>query len=125
MTTKLLIIPVLLAGAAIAAPAAPAQAAAPRIIDVGADLTFDGRVELDAETTGASRVKVTYRGRTVKLRKGEFDRDDRSREWFRTVRARGGDENGNVRVTLKVRACRGGDCVTSPATEFLEREDDD
>ena len=75
---KLLIIPALVATAAIAAPAATAHGAAPRITDIDAELTRDGRVELDVETTRASRVELTYRGRTITLRKGEWDRDDRT-----------------------------------------------
>ncbi|HYI17129.1 MAG TPA: hypothetical protein VD836_00395 [Solirubrobacteraceae bacterium] len=122
---KLLLIPALVATAAVAAPAATAHAAAPRITDIDAELTRDGRVELDVETTRASRVELTYRGRTITLRKGEWDRDDRTRDWYRTVRARGGDAGGNVRVTLKVRACLDGDCTTRSAAEFLEREDGD
>ena len=106
------------------AVAAPTTAAAPRIVDIDADLRFDGKVYLEAETAGASRVHFTYRGRTVKARKGAFDADDGTRDWGRAVRARGSDANGGTTVEIKVRACKGGQCVTSTQREHLEREDD-
>lgn len=129
MKNRMLILPAaaLAVGAvAFAAPAATgAQSAAPRIHDIDADLRFDGRVYLEAETTGATRVHFTYRGRTYKARKGAFDREDGTRDWGRVVRARGGDAAGGHTVSIKVRACKGGTCVTSTQREHLEREDDD
>ncbi len=131
MTTRTLI-PAALAVAAVAAIPAVAQsaqpatsAAAPRIVDIDADLRFDGRVYLEAETAGATRVRFTYRGRTFKARRGAFDREDGTRDWGRVVRARGGDAAGGHTVKLKVRACKGGTCVTRTQREHLEREDDD
>ena len=67
---------------------------------------------LEAETAGASRVTFTYRGRTVKAQRGGFDREDGTRDWYRTVRARGNDAAGNVTVDVKVRACKAGACDT-------------
>ena len=61
----------------------------------------------------------------MKAKRGGFDREDGTRDWYRTVRARSGDANGNVRVDITVRACKGGSCVTSTQSEHLEREDDD
>ena len=118
----LTILPTALAALAVAAPS---NAAAPRIVDIDADLRFDGKVYLEAETAGASRVEFTYRGRTVTARKGRFDREDGTRDWGRAVRARGGDAAGGTTVEIKVRACKGGTCVTSTQREHLEREDDD
>ena len=117
--------PVALAAGGTTAPRAAERAAAPRIADVDADLRFDGRVLLEAETAGASRVTFTYRGRTVKAQRGGFDREDGTRDWYRTVRARGNDAAGNVMVDVKVRACKAGACDTVTDREHLEREDDD
>jgi hypothetical protein len=126
MKNRILLIPAALAVLAVAAPVATgAQSAAPRIADVDADLRFDGRVYLEAETAGATRVHFTYRGRTVKARRGALDREDGTRDWGRVVRARGGDASGGNTVEIKVRACSGGQCVTATRREHLEREDDD
>ena len=126
MTNRKLILPAaVLAALAVAAPAASGAQVAPRIADVDADLRSDGRVVLEAETAGATRVHFTYRGRTVKARKGTFDREDGTRDWRRVVRARGGDAAGGTTVEITVRACEGGTCVTSTQREHLEREDDD
>jgi hypothetical protein len=105
------------------AVAAPTHAAAPRIADIDADLRFDGKVHLEAETAGASRVQFTYRGRTYTARKGGFDAEDGTRDWRRTVRARGGDADGGNTVKIKVRACKGGECVTRTERERLELDD--
>jgi hypothetical protein len=122
----LLIIPAAFAAFALAVPVATgAQTAAPRIDDIDADLRFDGHVYLEAETAGATRVHFTYRGRTVKARRGALDREDGTRDWGRVVRARGGDAAGGNTVEITVRACNGGKCVTSIEREHLEREDDD
>ena len=128
MHTRKLLIPAAAALAVVAAPVALAAGgtAAPRIADVDADLRFDGRVLLEAETAGASRVTFTYRGRTVKAKRGGFDREDGTRDWYRTVRARSGDANGNVSVDITVPRVQGRqlrDDVTR--REHLEREDDD
>ena len=56
--------------------------------------------------------------------KGAFDAEDGTRDWGRAVRARGSDANGGTTVEIKVRACKGGQCVTSTQREHLEREDD-
>jgi hypothetical protein len=126
MTNHKLILPAaVLAALAVAAPAASGAAAAPRIADIDADLRFDGRVFLEAETAGATRVHFTYRGRTITARKGGFDREDGTRDWHRVVRARSGDAAGGTTVEITVRACKGGTCVTSTQREHLEREDDD
>ncbi len=136
MHTKTLLIPaaagLALAAAPLAATAssdaprtAKPAAAAPRVVDVDADLRFDGRVLLEAETAGAGKVTFTYRGVTVKARRGGFDREDGTRDWHRTVRARGTDASGNVTVDIKVRACKAGACDTVTDREHLEREDDD
>ncbi len=126
MTNRKLILPAaVLAALAVAAPAASGAQAAPRIAEIDADLRFDGRIFLEAETAGATRVHFTYRGRTVEARKGAFDREDGTRDWRRVVRARGGDAAGGTTVEITVGACKGGDCVTSTQREHLEREDGD
>jgi hypothetical protein len=109
--------------AATAAPSAATVKARPIIDDIDADLRFDGRVRLEAETAGAARVTFTYRGRRVAAHKGRLDREDGTRDWRRTVAARGGDASGLATVTIKVRACKGDVCVTRSDTERLERED--
>ena len=136
MHTKTLLIPaaagLALAAAPLAATAssdaprtAKAAAAAPRVVDVDADLRFDGRVLLEAETAGAGKVTFTYRGRTVKAKRGGFDREDGTRDWYRTVRARGNDAAGNVTVDIKVAPARPARATRSRDREHLEREDDD
>ncbi len=94
------------AGPATGAPAASAPTASspaatsalrPRIDDIDADLRLDGRVRLEAETAGAGRVTFTYRGRKVAGHKGRLDREDGTRDWRRTVAARGGDESEAAR----------------------------
>jgi len=127
MKTRTLILPTaaaVLATLAVAAPAATAQSAAPRIVDVDADLRFDGRLYLEVETAGASRVHFTYAGKTVKAKRGRLDREDGTRDFSRVVKARNGDGAGST-VTFQVRACKGGECVTRTGRELLEREDDD
>jgi hypothetical protein len=108
---------------AVLAVAAPTGSAAPRIVDIDADLRLDGRISLEAETAGASRVQFTYRGRIYKARKGAFDHEDGTRDWRRAVRARGSDAGGGTTVEIEVRACKGGACVTRTQREHLERED--
>jgi hypothetical protein len=130
MNTRTLLISTTAAAALAAAVAVPAtahkSAAAPlRVVDADADLRFDGRVLLEAETTGASRVTFTYRGKTFKAKRGTFDREDGTRDWYRTVRARGNDAAGDVTVSIRVRATNGGKSVTATQSEHLEREDDD
>jgi hypothetical protein len=100
-----------------------AQTATVRISDIDADLQRGGRLRLEAEVRGASRVTFTYRGRHYAGR--VVDTDDGAREWARTVRARRGDRSGGRRVTIRVRACDGGDCTTRSSREHLERPDDD
>jgi hypothetical protein len=100
-----------------------ARTAAVRIRDIDADLRRGGRLRLEVETRGATRVRFTYRGRHYAGR--VVDRDDGAREWARTVRTRNGDRNGGRRVTIRVRACGGGDCSTRSARVYLERPDRD
>jgi hypothetical protein len=130
MTTRtLLITGVALAataagGFAAAVPASGSAAAAtPRIDDIDADLHFDGRVRLEAEVAGATRVRFTYRGLKVKANRGRLDREDGTRDWRRTVRARGDDAAGRSTVTIKVRACNADGCVTRSERERLELDD--
>jgi hypothetical protein len=103
-----------------------ARTAAVRISDIDADLRRGGRLRLEAETRGATRLTFTYRGRHYAGRVVETD--DGAREWARTVRARRGDRSGGHRVRIRVRACGGGDCSTRSSREYLERpgrDDDD
>jgi hypothetical protein len=100
-----------------------ARAAAVRISDIDADLRRGGRLRLEAETRGATRLTFTYRGRHYAGRVVETD--DGAREWARTVPARGGDRSGGHRVTIRVRACGGGHCSTRSSREYLERPDGD
>jgi hypothetical protein len=102
-----------------------AQTAAIRISDIDADLKRSGKLRLEAETRGATRLTFTYRGRTYAGRVVETD--DGGREWARTVRTRKGDRSGGRRVAIRVRACSGKKCSSRVSREYLERPggDDD
>jgi hypothetical protein len=102
---------------------AVARTAAVRISDIDADLRPGGRLRLEAETRGATRLTFTYRGRHYAGRVVETD--DGAREWARTVPARPSDRSGGHRVTIRVRACGGGHCSTRTSREYLERPDSD
>jgi hypothetical protein len=111
-----------LAVAAIAAAAVPLATAdggaAPRVTDIDADLLRDGRVRLQAETRGASRVVFTYAGRRIAGRL--VDAEEGEREWARTVARRGTARTATIRVT----ACDDSRCSTRSERERLDREDD-
>lgn len=105
-----------------AAQRAVRTASAPRIGDTDADLV-GGRLNLETETAiTASKVTFTYRGRSISARRTETDTEDRTRDWGRTVNARGA--RAGDRITLRVKACTGGKCTTKTVTERLEREND-
>lgn len=95
-----------------------------RVEDVDADLRRGGRLQLEAETTGARRVTFTYAGRSLRGRLVEID-DDGDREWRRTVAARAIDREGGRIITIRVRACAGDVCVVRSAREYLERPGED
>jgi hypothetical protein len=111
-----------LTGVAIGAAAVPLATAdggaAARVSDIDADLLRDGRVRLEAETRGATRVVFTYAGRRIAGRLTEVD--DGERSWARTVARRGSARTVTVRVT----ACDGTRCTARTDRERLEREDD-
>lgn len=103
-----------------------ASAAVARVGDLDADLLFSGRLRLQAETSDdVNRLTFTYRGRRYTGRVVEVDREDRTREWERTIQARGADRRGNRTITIRARACDGDRCASRSSREFLEREDDD
>jgi hypothetical protein len=106
---------------ALAATAATAEAA-PRVHDADAELRPGGLLHLEAETSMSAR-RVTFRidGRSIRARLDDIDREDRTRDWDRTVRA-GGVTTGRQR--LSVRACnRRGQCRTVSMRVFVERDD--
>jgi hypothetical protein len=109
-----------LAAATALAGAAPALAA-PRVIDVDAELERGNRLHLQAETSADAR-RVTFRidGRSIRGRLTDIDREDRTREFERTVRA-GGVTQGNRSITVRV--CGGGDCASRTVRVFVERDD--
>ena len=102
-----------------------ARTAAAAISDIDAELQHRGQLQLEAETRGAQSVRFTYRGRHYAGRLADIDRDDGSRDWARTVRARHSDRSGGHSVTIRVRACDGGDCTARSSREYLERPDPD
>lgn len=101
------------------------RAAAARVLDLDADLLFEGRLRLEAETSGADRVTFTYRGHRYRGRLVEIDREDATREWARTITARGADRRGARRITIRAQACDGSRCSTRSESEFLERPERD
>jgi hypothetical protein len=101
--------------------AAPAALGAPRVLDVDAELLGGGRLHLEAETTlGARRVTFHVAGRSIRGRLTDIDREDRTREWDRVVRARG---IGTGPRAIRVRACRGGSCASRTVRVFIDRDD--
>jgi hypothetical protein len=109
-------------GTAVAMTAAAPASAAPQVRDVDAELLRDGRLHLSAETSADAR-RVVFRvdGRSIRGRLTEIDRDDRTRDYERTVRA-GGVTTG--RRSIRVRVCDGrGDCATRSLRVFVERDD--
>lgn len=119
-TSKVLAAGTLAATTALAA-AAPALAA-PRVFDVDAELERGNRLHLQAETSAdARRVSFRIDGRSIRGRLTDVDREDRTREFDRTVRA-GGVTTGNRAITVRV-CGSGGDCASRTVRVFVERDD--
>lgn len=96
---------------------------APRVRSGDADPRGGGRVHLKTETAdSATRVVFTYRGRRVAARRTSSDAEDRTRDWARTVPARGA-RPGQV-VRFRVTACGSGGCSSRTFSDRLDREDD-
>ena len=108
--------------AATAANGAAAQSGA-RAFDGDADV-FGSRVNLEAETTGATtRVTFLYGGKRFPGRLTETDREDNTKDWDRMTRSLKSDRRpGNV-VTFRVRACDSAGCTTSRFRETVEWDD--
>jgi hypothetical protein len=119
----------LIGGGATAAGAAVTQqgtGGGPRVHDVDADLTRDGRVRLEAETArSADRVTFRYDGRTFRARVVDTDADDGTEDWASTVTAARADRDGGTRISVRVRACSEAGCTTRTVRERLEAPDDD
>jgi hypothetical protein len=112
-------------GATLVADGAAGAATKPQVRDVDADVRWDGRLRLEAETAGASRVTFRYRGRTYRARVVDVDREDGTRDWARTVKAKRAHRRGGTTVRVKVRACSQSGCVTRTSREYLERPERD
>jgi hypothetical protein len=92
----------------------PTLARAPRVAEIEADALAGRRFRLRAEviSRGArvTRVRFTYRGRTVIARRSS------RRNWTAVVAARAGDRRGDV-IRVRVRACAGSRCTTRTGTD--------
>jgi hypothetical protein len=130
MRVKMLAVAAIVATAAAGALALQASgadqtpsAAAAQVRDIDADLIRPGRLRMEAETAGASRVTFSYRGRSYGGRLDEIDREYGTRDWSHTVRARRGDRRAGRLVTVRVRACTASRCTSTSHRERLEWDD--
>lgn len=106
------------------AKAETSQRSQARVLDVDADLLANGKIRLEAETAGATRVWFVYAGARLAARLVEVDREDGTREWARTVVAEPRHRASGRVVTIQVRACDGGGrCTVRSEPELLDRED--
>lgn len=122
--TAVTLLAALAAGSALAGPMGASQQGA-RVLDADADLHWNGKIRLEAETAGANRVWITYAGTRYRAKLVEIDRQEGTREWARTVRATSAHRAGGRTVTIRVRACAaGGRCAVRSEREYLDREDD-
>ncbi|MEZ5122075.1 MAG: hypothetical protein R2736_10945 [Solirubrobacterales bacterium] len=108
-------------GAAVALTGAAPALAAPHVRDVDAELHPGGWLHLSAETSaGARRLTFHVAGRSIRGRLTDIDREDRTREFERTVRARG---VGTGTRSIRVRVCGRRGCSTQTFRTFVERDD--
>ena len=118
-TLPILAVPAAAVGLAFAV--APASAAAPSITDIDAELTSGGRLHLQTEVRGATRVTFSWAGRSAKGYLTDVDDDgDGDREYERTVAARG-LKPGTRAIT--VRACGADGCASRTVRTFVELDD--
>ncbi|MBO9532745.1 MAG: hypothetical protein J7513_07220 [Solirubrobacteraceae bacterium] len=103
-----------------AALAVPAQAAAPRVVDLDAELRPGNRLHLSVETRGATRVTFTIAGRSAKGYLTEIDREDGTREFERNLASRGLQPGTH---TIKLRACGADGCTTKTQRTYVEYDD--
>ncbi len=102
--------------------AVPATAAAPRVFDIDAELEPGNRLHLSTETaSSAARVTFSFAGRTAKGYLTETDTEDATRDFERTLSARG-MRPGTRKIT--VRACGADGCATRTLSVYVERDDD-
>lgn len=106
--------------ATLALAAAPASAAAPSVLDVDAELKPGNRLQLQAETRGATSVTFRWAGRSAKGYVTEIDREDGTRDYERTVSARG-MKPGMRAIT--VRACGADGCTNRTVRTHVELDD--
>lgn len=102
---------------------ATVAAASALATDGDADLVSKSQVRLQAETRNADRVTFLYDGKRRPGRLVEVDREDGTRDWARTVRAKRSDRKPGRIVTFKVRACGDGGCTTTKFSERVEWDD--
>lgn len=119
----MIITSLLTAGATALALTPSATSAAAQPLDGDAELIGQNRIHLSAETRGADRVTFLYNGKSHKGRLTETDREDRTRDWDRVVKAKRSDRQPGRVVSFKVRACDGGQCTTRRFSERVEWDD--
>jgi hypothetical protein len=109
-------------------PNASAAAAKPAVTELDADLVGGRTLVLTAETRRATKVTITYRGRTKTARLERLDGDDgpnEDRDATARFTAAKGDRTNGDRITAKVRATGGGKATTRTLTDRLDVETDD